>query len=190
MMTPSHFLMTAALHKGYKRRLSIHRGGVLLGSVAPDIPLFLLTLGASVSAWLRGVRDLGDVHGLMFEDRFFHDPLWIVSHNFLHAPLLLAAGLAIFWRDRNRIGSWRHGAFWFLLAATLHTGIDVLTHHSDGPLLFFPFDWNYRFPSPVSYWEAAYFGRQFFVLELLLDITLTVYLFRGRLAGRPGRAPP
>lgn len=54
--------------------------------------------------------------------------------------------------------------------------MDVLTHHDDGPLILFPFDWSTRFASPVSYWDRRYHGAVFARLELVLDVALVGYL--------------
>jgi hypothetical protein len=70
---------------------------------------------------------------------------------------------------------------WFVLSSMLHTSIDILTHVSDGPLLFWPLNWTIRFHSPVSYWDPAHFGTQFGVFEILLDIALLVYLLLPKL---------
>ena len=59
----------------------------------------------------------------------------------------------------------------------LHSVVDVLTHHDDGPLLFFPFSWTIRFYSPISYWDPAHFGRPFAIFELVFDLVLVLYLF-------------
>jgi hypothetical protein len=36
-------------------------------------------------------------------------------------------------------------------------------------------NWPYRFASPVSYWEADYFGRTFMIFEYTLDILILAY---------------
>lgn len=107
-------------------------------------------------------------------DLFFRDPVWIVAHNFFHAPLVLAAigGLGIWLRRQGN--RWAQPLIWFALGAGLHTVIDIFTHTSDGPLLFFPLNWSYRFPSPVSYWEGST-GRFFALFEWILDGSLLLY---------------
>jgi hypothetical protein len=71
-----------------------------------------------------------------------------------------------------------------------NSGIDILTHVNDGPLLFFPFDWTVRFHSPVSYWDSAHYGREFGVCALALDLVCLGYLGGVRFWGwfvRPGQ---
>jgi hypothetical protein len=41
--------------------------------------------------------------------------------------------------------------------------IDMLTHRSDGYPIFWPLA-DYRFPTPLSYWEPSYHGRLFAVV--------------------------
>jgi hypothetical protein len=41
--------------------------------------------------------------------------------------------------------------------------------------LFFPLNWRYRFPAPVSYWHPAYGGRTFALFENALDIVILFY---------------
>ena len=182
MTTPSHFIVTAALAKR-RRKIELPLWAVLFGSVAPDIPLYLLMSSTTLYMWLQG-ENLSEAHEWMAETLFYTSPYWVIPHNFLHAPIILGVGLALFWRYRHTQGTVQRWLFWFLAAAALHTFIDILTHNSDGPLLLFPFDWSLRFSSPVSYWDPAHFGRQFFVFELTLDALLILYLFREQLQRR------
>ncbi|MFQ3583824.1 MAG: hypothetical protein SNJ85_02650 [Cyanobacteriota bacterium] len=40
--------------------------------------------------------------------------------------------------------------------------IDTPVHVTDRPLVFFPFNWSYRWRGPVSYWDPRYGGDWFF----------------------------
>lgn len=109
---------------------------------------------------------------------YFTDPLWIAAHNFLHAPLLLTPlGLVGFWGMKSN-RRWGVFLLWFALGAGLHSVIDIFTHTDDGPVLFFPLNWNYRFRSPISYWDPKHYGLIFAPLEHLLDIVLIIVLVR------------
>lgn len=169
--------MTAALEKALPR-MPIVKTAFLLGSVAPDLPLWLLSIGGMVYYQkILGCSE-AETFQMMFDYLYFQHPLWIVSHNFLHAPLILLAGLALIWRSRRNIGSRSRWLFWFLLACLLHSGVDILTHHDDGPLLLFPFNWTLRFASPVSYWDDRYYGQEFQIFELSIDALFVIYLLR------------
>ncbi len=107
---------------------------------------------------------------------FFHNPFWIAAHNVIHTPILVLVGIALTWRYRQNISSPYRWFLWFFAACFLHSIVDILTHVDDGPLLFFPLDWSVRFNSPVSYWDSRYYGREFGIFELGLDLVLLLYL--------------
>ncbi|MBW4491040.1 MAG: hypothetical protein KME12_25030 [Trichocoleus desertorum ATA4-8-CV12] len=179
MNTYSHFLMTAALDKALPR-VPIVKRAFLLGSVAPDLPLWVLSIGGLVYYhFIRG-WSLADTAHLLFDELYFHDPFWIAAHNTLHAPVLLVLGVAYVWLKRRHIGSRTRWLFWFLLACLFHTTVDILTHVDDGPLLFFPLNWSVRFHSAISYWDPRYYGYEFQWFEKTLDLLLLIYLLRER----------
>ncbi|WNZ23133.1 hypothetical protein HJG54_09865 [Leptolyngbya sp. NK1-12] len=180
MNTPSHFLMTAALDKALPR-VPIVKSAFLLGSVAPDLPLWLLSIAGIVYYRFILGWSAAATADWMFDHLYFHDPIWIAAHNFLHAPLILLTGIGLVWRTRRNIGSRSRWLFWFLLACGLHATIDIFTHADDGPLLFFPLDWTTRFSSPVSYWDDRYYGREFQQFEIGLNVLLLLYLTAPRI---------
>lgn len=180
MQTYSHFLVTALVGDRLRRRRRVAFRALLAGGVLADVPLFLLTAWYAVRrTWLEPGAATGPFFGAAYDRLFFHDPLWVVSHNLLHAPLILAAvalaGWLLWRRDGDRSRGWGFGALWFSAGAALHTLIDVLTHHADGPLLFFPLDWSVRFQSPVSYWNPAHHAAVVGSVEHLLDAAVLVY---------------
>jgi len=180
MNTPSHFLMTAALDKSLPR-VPIVKSAFLLGSIAPDLPLWILSI-SSIS-YYHFIRSwsLADTFHFVFGELYFHNPFWIASHNFLHSPILLLLGLSLVWRFRRNIGSPSRWFYWFLLACLLHSVVDIFTHAEDGPLLFFPLEWTIRFHSPISYWNPRYHGREFRLFESVLNAVFLSYLFAPRI---------
>ncbi len=140
------------------------------GAIAPDLPLFLLSVSYYYYYTLQTGWSSRSAFRQIFSEHFYFDPVWIISHNLLHAPLLLLLGLGV-----CHLFKWRH-CFWFLGAAMIHAMVDIFTHSDDGPLVFFPFNWHYRFASPVSYWDPQFHGHHFERFELALDLCLTLYL--------------
>ena len=175
MNTPSHFLMTAALRKalpGY----SIPRSAAYLGALAPDAALWVLSIGGivyfeSVLGWSRQAT----VQHL-YQYLYFNDPVWKAAHNLLQAPILLLLGLGSCWLLRDRRPRASRWFAWFLAACLLHAIIDIATHHDDGPLILFPFDWSTRFQSLVSYWDRRHYGAEFAIFETALNVVLLGYL--------------
>jgi hypothetical protein len=176
MQTYSHFLATAALRRAIPRLRQIPRRAVYLGSIAPDLPLLLLSIGSFFYYRTMLGWDGRLTFRYIYDILFFTDPFWIVSHNTLHAPVVLLAGLGMLWKIHGREKIYELGWFWFLASCLFHAFIDVFTHYDDGPLLFFPFDWQYRFFSPVSYWDRDHYGAIFSRFERILDVLLVLYL--------------
>jgi membrane-bound metal-dependent hydrolase YbcI (DUF457 family) len=100
-----------------------------------------------------------------FDDLFFNNPWWIGSHNFLHSPTALLIYLALLWSFRKRLGAAGRWLSGLVAGSMIHTVIDIFTHVSDGPLLFWPFNSQIRFQSPISYYDPAYFGLNFLFLN-------------------------
>jgi membrane-bound metal-dependent hydrolase YbcI (DUF457 family) len=175
MNTPSHFLITASIDRAFPR-IPILKQAFLLGSIAPDLPLWLLSIGGIIYYRFGLGWSTTATAQRLFDELYFQHWAWIASHNFLHSPVILLIGIAWVWRSRRNIGSRSRWMFWFLIACLLHTAIDILTHVDDGPLLLFPFNWTLRFRSSVSYWDDRYYGREFQQFEQILDGVLLLYL--------------
>jgi hypothetical protein len=156
------------------KRFHLVTSAALFGSVAPDLPLVVLSVFTALVKLVREGRPITNIHSCMFNDLFFNDPLWITAHNTLHAPMLLALALAVTGLLRTSpVGNW---LFWFFVVCAFHTLLDIPTHSGDSPLLLFPSNWTIRFHSPVSYWEEAHYGKLFTVSEYGLELILVTYL--------------
>lgn len=176
--TPSHLLINAAVYRASgKRGVNIPRSAVLLGGLLPDIPLGIISLAATFYYRMVLGNQSPDLMESVLHPLYFNDPYWISAHNILHSPLALGIYLEVLWQWRACPGKEQYWLFWFFVGCGMHTGIDILTHFNDGPLLFWPLNWQIRFHSPVSYWDPAHFGSQFMVFELLLDVALLGYLY-------------
>jgi len=192
-------------HQLRKTTIPIHSKALLIGSVLPDIPFALLTIAGEIYyRWFAVPPTDQSIMEYLHFDLFFTDPLWIISHNFFHSLVINTVLIVLGYigirsqQSKNRttrpvlrqaqeprVEGWGLALFWLAISAQFHAIIDIFTHHSDGPLLFFPLNWTYRFPSPISYWETAYYARPFVAFEYLLDaliIGFFVYLWWQRRA--------
>lgn len=206
MQTYTHFVMTGVLNRVVKRQEATNAGQpdaaprpvsklppvnsfwLMVGSIMPDIPLILIAIGCMVLDLLSGNRmepgneaaEMQSYTGYLFRYAFFHDPRVKLAHNLFHAPFLIVAYLiAGYWLWRQgtaRVTKWGAALFWFGVACGLHTAVDIPLHHDDGPLVFFPFDWETRFHSPLSYWDPRYHGRPFAIFEHLLLLGMLLFL--------------
>ena len=183
MNTPTHLVINWSLARASGQDYPL--GAVLLGSVAPDIPLYLLSFGgAAYYGWGKGMP-ASDTAAKIWGELFFRDPWWIALHNFLHSPLMLAVLLGGLWLalgSANFLGSWWT---WLLLSCLAHTLVDLPVHHNDGPLNLWPLDWTgwSRFNSPVSYWHPKYYGVPCMIFEAGLLLWLTARLVWPKVTG-------
>ena len=166
MRTFSHAVVAASL--GRKSRLE--RGSLLalvLGSVLPDLPVGVLMVLA-----LLEEPDM-DAAMVIMDRAFYSSPLWIALHNTPHSFAAMGAlSLFAYLFVQRRWGRW---LLWYAAGATLHITIDIFTHATDGPMFLYPLN-DFRFESPVSYWDPAYYGQLFAALEYSLDAVLLGYL--------------
>jgi hypothetical protein len=124
-------------------------GFLTLGAVLPDLPYVAVFAWTALSA---GPGALGDLH---LWESLWGSPLVAALHSFV--PWLAASAILAPWLVRSR---WARPGVALLAGWLLHVVVDALTHRSDGYLIYYPLS-DYRFPTPVSYWEPAYHGVTF-----------------------------
>jgi membrane-bound metal-dependent hydrolase YbcI (DUF457 family) len=189
MQTQSHVLINAAFGKQLERRGIRPKYWALgIGSFMPDIPLTILTINYIMKTGGFG-RGPEEVFGQVYDTLYFTDPVWVIGHALFHAPLMIALWMLIGWwvgfRQDRQWGKW---VFWFAVGNALHSALDIPTHHHDGPLLLFPFNWEVRFISPVSYWDPNHYGNIFAPIELGLNGVLIVYFIWDAVSRRMRRS--
>lgn len=140
------------------------------GGLTPDLAAFALVLWALV-----GGMDAETI----FRTAYFSASWQAVMAPFHSAPLWLAA-FALAWTLR------RPAAAAFAGSGLLHQAFDFPVHADDPHRHLWPLsDW--RFESPVSYWDPRHFGGWVQPLEIVLGLGLVTLLWR-RWPGRAGRA--
>ncbi|MGF1600494.1 MAG: hypothetical protein ACFCU8_00515 [Thermosynechococcaceae cyanobacterium] len=159
MNTPSHAILNLALllpHQQTEKLLPI----IAVGAILPDIPMFTLYLWAKV----KGIPP----QQLWTET--YYQPLWQNWTNLFHSIPLAGLGLGI--------GIACHAQLLAVLcgSSVLHSLLDLPVHNDDAHRHFFPFH-PYRFISPLSYWDPRHYGYIVALVEILLVLLATVYLF-------------
>lgn len=168
MNTQSHILMGAILFGRPLPRLAL--AGAAGGLIA-DIPMFVI-----VALLRMGGYSFDEIFGRIYWEQWWQ-VLNAIGHSFLiWGMLTLVAWLVIR----------RHGAaqapraalcFAFAGSALLHSVIDFLVHREDAHMQFWPLT-EWRFVSPVSYWDPVHYGNWFSLFEAALGLVMAVMLFR------------
>jgi len=182
MQTYTHFLWALFLsHRECCRshsRPPFAPRAFLFGSVLPDLPLILTTV---VCVLVDATLDR-DWTSHLFSEWYFENRWVMAEHNVFHSPITLSIMLMMTYFVWRCNGSRDFGAsfFWVLVSCSLHSACDIPVHHDDGPLLLFPVNWQYRFASPVSYWDPEYHGREIAFCEHILDVVIISWWCRKR----------
>jgi len=158
MNTPTHMLIGAALFA--RPLVPVTLIAAVAGGLAPDLPMFAMILWSTRIAGVPGQQVFGE---LFFSDSW--QSVFAIDHSFLVWGALLATAV---WRQSLILRC-------FAGAGLLHALADFLTHHDDARRQFWPLsDWVFR--SPVSYWDARYYGSVFAVFEFGLVMALAAFL--------------
>ncbi|MDQ4127444.1 MAG: metal-dependent hydrolase [Actinomycetota bacterium] len=181
METYSHAFFTWALAKhGVKAGRDAGIAGAV-GSALPDLPSFAATAYYVGPAYLRDGWSSMDSEELL--DAIYFTGPFGTTGSILHSAVPPVVLLVLYWllelgrSDRRRI------VLWFLLGWLGHTVADFLTHVDDVRPLFWPItDWTWS--SPVSYYNSAYYGREFFAVSHALIFLIMAALLVRRIRGR------
>ena len=167
MMTQTHLLLAASLFvkPGHTRR----NMAVIAGSLIPDLSIYVLFAYAALTGipgeilwghtyWTEPWQSLSAISNSI--------PLYL---GFLGAALLIA-------KPKDARPFWQSLPALFCLGALVHLATDFPVHHDDAHIHFWPFS-EWRFHSPVSYWDRDHHGGLFSILEALLGLALMAVLF-------------
>ncbi|MDD9910233.1 MAG: hypothetical protein OXR62_11125 [Ahrensia sp.] len=168
MMTQTHLLVAAALLA--KPGEKLRNTAVIIGSFVPDAAIYTLFVWSKIASIPESK---------VWDEIYWQEPWqsWTAAGNSipLYCLLLLLGLIAL----RAHRGAFRIGlVLTFLsLAALTHIAADLPVHVDDAHRHLWPLsDW--KFISPVSYWDPDHHGGIFSILESAFGVALTVVLFR------------
>jgi hypothetical protein len=161
MYTSGHALLNLFVCKKATKR-DIPLGAVVWGSVFPDIPMFLFYI---VAKGLSHASE-GQIWG-----KLYFQANWQLAIDVFHSFPLALLGFFI-----CRLCKFREGRFFFA-AMGLHSIQDLLVHANDAHRHFLPFS-QFRFFSPISYWDPKYFGLLFTACEISMALLLGIVFIR------------
>ncbi|MEM0985374.1 MAG: cobalamin biosynthesis protein CobQ [Pseudomonadota bacterium] len=168
MMTQTHLLVAAAVlaRPGTPRR----NAACVAGALAPDLAILAL-FGWAVAAGIPQSTLWGETYW-----RAEWQSIFAIANA---VPVYLALlGLSFcLVRPKDGRGRFQTLPAVFALAALLHVAGDLPLHHDDAHVHFWPLsDW--RFISPLSYWDRDHHAGLIAPLEALFGMALSVVLFR------------
>lgn len=169
MNTQTHLLVAAALlakPDAPKRNIAL-----IIGALLPDIAIFILF------GWAMAT---GVSQGELWGRIYFSQPMLTFTAIGNSAPLYGAIALSAWAYVR-----WRAGEplpvlpilTVLSLAALSHLALDFPVHVDDAHPHFWPIT-EWRFRSPVSYWNSNFHARWVTVVELLVALGLLAILWR------------
>lgn len=160
MNTPSHAIINLAI-LGRKQHTHLNIS-IAIGAILPDIPAFVFYL---VSKFIYHLPEPQIWRETYFEP--FWQNIFDTFHSFPLILICLAVATYCGW-DKIKI---------FCYSMLLHSSFDLPVHTSDAHRHFFPLS-DYRFSGPISYWNPNEYGLIAALVELLLVIVATFYIYR------------
>ena len=157
MNTPTHVAVSLLVWRRETQWRPIL--ALVSGACLPDLPMF------GFYGYQKFVgRHEGEIWG-----QLYFDPTWQwIFDIFNSIPLAIVLWGLCYWTG------FRCGVL-FAASALVHVCCDLPVHHDDAHRHFLPLA-NWRFTSPVSYWDPNHHGQIFAPLELLFTITSCCYL--------------
>jgi len=169
VLTPTHSLLALAVlarRNRPKQNLSI-----LAGSLLPDAFIYV--------AWIIYMI-MGKTQSEIWDMLYFQNPVQFWDAFLNSFPIYLGVVVIGWLLSRREFPSTKligQCAFGLGLAALIHLGTDMPVHASDAHRHFWPVsDW--RFYSPLSYWETDHHATLVTFCEALLGIFVCVILWR------------
>ena len=160
MQTPGHIILNlGVLGRRHRPKWTLP---IIVGAILPDIAMFWFYF------WTRIIQGRPDSE--IWRSLYFL-PHWQNTFALFNSiPLaLMGLGLALYYQ-RSAIAV-------CCASVLLHCLQDLPLHHDDGHRHFWPVS-EFRFSSPVSYWDPQHYGAWGAGLETVLILVASYFIFR------------
>lgn len=160
MNTPAH-VVVSLLCLGRQDRAAVITP-LVIGAILPDAPMFVMYF---IERVVRGTPE-----SVIWRE-VYHAPHWQNFIDLFNSLPLMVLGLGLSVVMNSQFG-------WLLFASMiLHVAGDLPLHHHDAHRHFFPLsDW--RFKSPLSYWDPNHYGHIVSLVEIIGAIAGCVLLLQ------------
>lgn len=166
MNTPAHMainLLLLSRNPGHRKTAAI-----IGGAVIPDLAIMVFY------AWQLM---LGTSENQIWSVEYYR-PLWQAWIDGFNSIPIVTLAILLSWYTRQYL------LLVLFSSMLLHIFGDLPLHHDDAHRHFYPLlDW--RFASPVSYWDPAHHGQWASLLEFIAVFTATAIMYRWRPLLRP-----
>ncbi|MFB2939172.1 hypothetical protein ACE1B6_28305 [Aerosakkonemataceae cyanobacterium BLCC-F154] len=160
MNTPSHAIINLFLLG--KQSLPQANFPIFIGAILPDIPIFFFY------GWAKLIARQSEKQ---IWSETYYKPLWQSIVAICHSiPLALAGWLICDYFKWENLEI-------FFISLVLHSLGDLPVHNDDAHRHFFPLS-NYRFISPISYWDRQHYGAIVSLMELFLVLLAIIPVFQ------------
>ena len=159
MNTPTHLLLSSALLSNSRYR--DYWPWIIVGALLPDLPMF---------GFYAYYKLLGTSESLIWGELYFL-PSWQNFFDLFNSiPIAAVIAVAAYYARRPALVA-------LALSLLLHAAFDLPLHNDDAHRHFFPLsDW--RFISPLSYWDSAHYGNWIRFVELAVNVACLWLLLR------------
>ncbi|NER00391.1 MAG: hypothetical protein F6K30_27455 [Cyanothece sp. SIO2G6] len=159
MNTPSHSVINLWL-LGLGKTPPVQMA-VFIGSILPDVPMFIFYF---VEKFIYHTPEMQ-----IWRQQYFLTH-WQNFFDLFNSLPLIALGFIVMAWKQSPVG------MAFFASMALHVFGDLPLHHDDGHHHFFPLS-NWRFESPVSYWDPNHYGSIVAPIEVVVTIIGCIVLF-------------
>ncbi len=160
MNTPAHMIINLYILRDARR--ARYAAAVALGSFLPDLPMFVFYFYEKIVLKIP--------EKIIWYEHYYAE-FWQDLFNFMHSiPLtIIGLGLSLYKNSRT----------WTLLFGSmlLHNCEDIISHNDDAHAHFYPLS-NWKFFSPISYWDPRFYGHIAGPVEFIITLALGVLLLR------------
>lgn len=158
MNTPAHIIFSLALLG--PRRAAKFAVAITIGALLPDVMMMVFY---AYEKWMQVPEQV------IWNEHYFR-PLWQNVFDLTNSiPIFAAAAILCAWLKRH---SW----MFLWVSSMIHCLLDFWVHREDSHRHFYPFS-DYRFISPVSYWDPTHYGDIVSVLEVVFFVIGFVFLW-------------
>lgn len=131
----------------------------VIGAVLPDAPMFVF----------YGILKIRGTNERYIWDTAYYDPTWQAFFDVFNSLPLMLIGLALAYYFKK---GWIMA---LMISMAIHVVGDLPFHHDDGHRHFYPFS-NWRYVSPISYWDPSHYGNIFMPIEIISAVGASIYM--------------